>query len=490
MTSLPCLFSLSRRGSAQEDLRPPLRERSPVSDFETQIGLSGFAEADVDVCRPRLREILLAGGSARYFDGTNTRVLDAGRWVQPSVHKVPMSGIPGLVQPLLRLVSPKYVELEVYAGRQEIGQRPIWTHAYKSWEIGKAIREFLRGASPKLRVRMYRREFAAAGVQPTVSHEPTDAPNPPPAPRPAPEALAPSKGEQGVAVQTDVAKARSFRNRLAVAGIIGFFLIVWLIVTSQETTTSRQQDPPGVSSSSVEGPNQATVQPPAARAAESPQKAVVEVPQKAVPLQEQLLQAAKTGVYPPDLVQALREKAEVGDAFAQSWLGAAYYSGLGVPQSYEEAAKWCAKAADQGDAAAQDNLGMMCYSGLGVPKNSALAFALHCLAAKQGNTNAMRHRDLLLDSLSPEELVEGLRLAAGGSIAPAQPRVPDSQATAEIERVFYEKYPDLTQFRAVVNAVAATLQIREELSPDEAMDELARAAREVIRQSQARSSSR
>ena len=392
-----------------------------------------------------------------------------------------MSGIPGLVQPLLRLVSPKYVELEVYAGRQEIGQRPIWTHAYRSWEIGTAIREFLRGASPTLRVRMYRREFATAGIQPTVSHEPTDA-STPPTPRPAAEALAPSRGEQGVAVQTDVAKARSGSRRLAVVGIIGFLLIVWLIVTSHETTTSRQQDQHGVSSSLVERPNQDRVQPPATRDAQSPQEAV--------PLQEQLLQAAKTGVYPPDLVQALREKAEVGEAFAQSWLGAAYYSGLGVPQSYEEAAKWCTKAADQGDAAAQDNLGMMCYYGLGVPKNSALAFALHCLAAKQGNTNAMRHRDLLLDSLSPEELVEGLRLASGGSIAPAQPRVPDSQATAEIERVFYEKYPDLTQFKAVVNAVAATLQIREELSQEAAMDELARAAREVIRQSQARSSSR
>ena len=47
-------------------------------------------------------------------------------------------------------------------------------------------------------------------------------------------------------------------------------------------------------------------------------------------------------------VSDIREKAEQGQAAAQSSLAYLYYSGKGVPQDYVEARKWSLKAAEQG----------------------------------------------------------------------------------------------------------------------------------------------
>jgi len=57
-------------------------------------------------------------------------------------------------------------------------------------------------------------------------------------------------------------------------------------------------------------------------------------------------------------VEALRAKAEQGDASAQNSLGIRYDTGEGVPQDYAEAVKWYRLAAEQGYAAAQFNLGV------------------------------------------------------------------------------------------------------------------------------------
>lgn len=70
---------------------------------------SGHEVVEARACRPRLRMTMLAGGLAECFDGTNTRVLDAGRAIQPLVHTIPMPGFFRLVQPLLKGVSKSAV---------------------------------------------------------------------------------------------------------------------------------------------------------------------------------------------------------------------------------------------------------------------------------------------------------------------------------------------------------------------------------------------
>jgi hypothetical protein len=127
-----------------------------MGDFENSMAVWGFADVEVRVCRPRLRETILAGGVAEYFDGTNTRVLDAGRAIQPLIHTIPMSGLVGLIQPLLKMVAPKYVELRFYAGQKsQVGVQPIWEHPYKRSELATAIEQFLQGASPTAQVRLW-----------------------------------------------------------------------------------------------------------------------------------------------------------------------------------------------------------------------------------------------------------------------------------------------------------------------------------------------
>ena len=60
---------------------------------------------------------------------------------------------------------------------------------------------------------------------------------------------------------------------------------------------------------------------------------------------------------------ATKEKAEAGDAIAQSILGMMYAHGNGVPRDSAEAVKWYRRSADQGNLVAQTNLGLMYRNG-------------------------------------------------------------------------------------------------------------------------------
>src|ERR1035437_6413735 len=81
---------------------------------------------------------------------------------------------------------------------------------------------------------------------------------------------------------------------------------------------------------------------------------------------------------------ATKAMAEAGHAQAQFDLGCMYDSGTGVPQSYDEALKWWAKAAEKGHAVAQNNLGLMYAAGISVARDYAKAAEWYGKAADQG----------------------------------------------------------------------------------------------------------
>ena len=83
-------------------------------------------------------------------------------------------------------------------------------------------------------------------------------------------------------------------------------------------------------------------------------------------------------------IDAVRTKAEAGDAQAQRDLGRMYARGQGVPESYAEAAKWYRKAADQGNAEAQAALGELHEAGQGVARDEKEAAKWYRRAAEQG----------------------------------------------------------------------------------------------------------
>ncbi|MGA1983475.1 MAG: tetratricopeptide repeat protein [Acidobacteriaceae bacterium] len=78
-----------------------------------------------------------------------------------------------------------------------------------------------------------------------------------------------------------------------------------------------------------------------------------------------------------------RQRAELGDAQAESDLSGMYYYGTGVPQSYLEAANWARKSANQGYARAQYRLGYLYMYGQGLPQDYAIALQWYRKAADQ-----------------------------------------------------------------------------------------------------------
>jgi len=83
-----------------------------------------------------------------------------------------------------------------------------------------------------------------------------------------------------------------------------------------------------------------------------------------------------------------RPLAQQGHQWAQSYLGAMYAKGQGVPKDDHEAVHWYRLAAEQGNAPAQSNLGDMYATGRGVPKDDHEAVRWYGLAAEQGYAHA------------------------------------------------------------------------------------------------------
>jgi len=98
--------------------------------------------------------------------------------------------------------------------------------------------------------------------------------------------------------------------------------------------------------------------------------------------------AVAVGTVAAEDLEALRKKAEAGDATAQSRLGWMYDTGRGVAADYAEAAKWFRMAAEQGHADAQYKLGVMYRERRIGPIDDAVAFKWFRKAAEQDNASA------------------------------------------------------------------------------------------------------
>jgi hypothetical protein len=127
-------------------------------------------------------------------------------------------------------------------------------------------------------------------------------------------------------------------------------------------------------------------------------------------------------------IDALRARAEAGDAEAQFNLGTVYADGEGVPQADAEAARWFRLAADQGHANAQTNLGIMYDTGRGVPQDHVQAHMWFNLAASrstgESREDAVQNRDRAAGLMNPTQLAEAQRLAREWDAA--HPREPQA----------------------------------------------------------------
>ena len=137
--------------------------------------------------------------------------------------------------------------------------------------------------------------------------------------------------------------------------------------------------------------------------------------------------ATGTGVKrdPAKSVKWLRKAADQGVARAQCLLGLAYANGQGVKPDKVEGARWLRRAADQGLPEAQYDLGMSYAAGDGVPRNAADAAAWYRKAADQGlpDAEAELGNCYLEGTGVPKDIPEGVRLirkAAEEGFGPAQ----------------------------------------------------------------------
>jgi len=122
---------------------------------------------------------------------------------------------------------------------------------------------------------------------------------------------------------------------------------------------------------------------------------------------------------PEDSMQAVvwyRIAAGQGYAPAQANLGVMYSNGTGVPQDFPQAAAWLLKSADQGYAPAQANLGVMYATGQGVPQDDVEAHKWLSLAASGLTGDAQKgyaeYRNVTARKMTPAQIGEAQQRAA------------------------------------------------------------------------------
>ena len=118
-----------------------------------------------------------------------------------------------------------------------------------------------------------------------------------------------------------------------------------------------------------------------------------------------------------------RRSAEQGYAPAQRVLGWKYQFGDGVPEDQSEGNKWLLRAAEQGDPRAQGLVGTTYASGInGVPRDDVKAYFWMSLAVsgmersadadREQVSNLSKLRDMIAKGMTAEQISEAQRLAS------------------------------------------------------------------------------
>lgn len=114
-------------------------------------------------------------------------------------------------------------------------------------------------------------------------------------------------------------------------------------------------------------------------------------------------------------LDALKAKANQGDAEAQNNLGEWFAKATGAQQDYAQARAWYEKAATQGHPLAQNNLAELYFAGLGGSPDYVRAYMWVTLAAQhmQGEERkqAEENREDVAQRMTPAQITEAKRLS-------------------------------------------------------------------------------
>jgi localization factor PodJL len=98
---------------------------------------------------------------------------------------------------------------------------------------------------------------------------------------------------------------------------------------------------------------------------------------------------------------------------------------------YQTASRWFAEAADRGLADSQFNLGVLHESGLGVAKDPLQAFKWFALAARSGDKEALRRRDQIMATFTPQAAQTAERLVQSWRARPTDMKANDPRTAAQ-----------------------------------------------------------
>jgi hypothetical protein len=132
------------------------------------------------------------------------------------------------------------------------------------------------------------------------------------------------------------------------------------------------------------------------------------------------LDAGERAYYRGDYLRAASlflAEAEAGRAQAQSFLGYQYQYGLGVPKSYEEAARWYRCAAEQGEPTAQFMLGQLYDRGQGVAEEPVEAEKWVDLAAAHAPRDKRDYWETMRDTIGGKMTLDELKEARRRAVA-------------------------------------------------------------------------
>jgi hypothetical protein len=115
--------------------------------------------------------------------------------------------------------------------------------------------------------------------------------------------------------------------------------------------------------------------------------------------------------YTPEVVAGWKERAENGEALAQTFLGDTYDNGNVVPEDKKEAVRWYRKAAEQGHAKAQWSLGGAYFIGNSVIEDYIQAYAWYNIAAANGNELAKEGKTTVAELMTKEQIAKAQDLS-------------------------------------------------------------------------------
>ena len=145
------------------------------------------------------------------------------------------------------------------------------------------------------------------------------------------------------------------------------------------------------------------------------------------------------GQYELSATLFLRE-AEGGRASAEAYLGYQYQYGLGLPKSYEEAARWYYCAAEQGEPNAQFFLGQLFDRGQGVQEDPVEAEMWLDLAAAHAPRDKREYWETMRDTIGGKMTLDELTEARRRAVAWAPDYFCPAQSEAEIFHLPTHKY--------------------------------------------------